>query len=903
MEFPNRPFITVDNGLFAIGNRHIVRVFSVSDKQTFRTEYIRNRRIEGGLDLVFQPCSEEFVLRVYTAKKKIAALKCSALRVADILTNEEGDTKRLEVRFAPLHALGIGYAVTLTYEITGDKPYMYKTLRFSSTDDDVRVDTIDTELISLPREMEQKWSRPNMKKAFLQPYHAALGQPIYLNGLFTGSEFPATDNNIEDGYAHVRYYSGKSFYDLAGGKTEYTTWKTVFGAARSTQPEVVRADFLSYIDDIARPVDLRVQYNSWFDHMLDVDRDNIRHSFMEIEKGLTQNGVPPVDSYVVDDGWVDYDKDFWGFNEKFPNELYEGAALAESFGSHFGLWLGPRGGYNSKTPGFGKRMQRAGKGGYNRRSRDVCTADHRYHKNITALFLDYMERFDINYWKLDGFMLKPCRSKHHGHPTGGYEGMYAFTDHWENWIRIFQTMRAARAEKGKALWLNQTSYSNASPWHLQFCESLWMQNSDDVGFLDKTDSGEPMGGADYDRMLSYRDAKYFDFHKTRAYQFPAAHMYNHDPIYGNTAKVQMTDGEFRKYLYMLASRGTAFWELYYSYNLFSPEKWQINADVLRFLREKFHILRHAQLIGESPKTGSVYGYSAWDGEEGIVTLRNPLNRVQSFSVTLDRQIGVGEEARDMACVVWLPYSPEPMKRVWQYGDTVQVELQPHAVRLLCFGKPETTAPVLRRARMTDQNTVRLTFDKRIVLYAQSIAVNGEVCEARLLSDYSEAEVQLGTPAAEGETLTVSYSVSDVWGNQAQADCAVTWYPDGKLPGVFSGEGDFTLHMRLENAPRDGVLLTLGQGFTVTVSNGCPVAECMGVKAKAHDAVHERRFARLDVVREPNGVLKIYVDGALSGGAYDPQHKAEALPAATLQAHESVKEYVFFDHARPFDALR
>ena len=103
---------------------------------------------------------------------------------------------------------------------------------------------------------------------------------------------------------------------------------------------------------------------------------------------------------------------------------------------------------------------------------------------------------------------------------------------------------------------------------------------------------------------------------------------------------------------------------------------------------------------------------------------------------------------------------------------------------------------------------------------------------------------------------------------------------------------------------DSAISTLqGKGFTVTVSNGCPVAECMGVKAKAHDAVHERRFARLDVVREPNGVLKIYVDGVLSGGAYDPQHKAEALPAATLQAHESVKEYVFFDHARPFDALR
>ncbi len=903
MDFPTKPFIEVGDGKIAIGNAHIVRVFSVSEKQTFRTEYIRNRRVAGGLDLVFQPCSEEFVLRVYTEKKKIAALRCSMLRVSDILTGGSDDTKRLEVRFAPLHALGVGYVVSLVYEVTGDRPYMYKTLCLSSTDEDVRVDSIDTELISLPREMVQKWSRPNMKKAFLQPFQAALGQPIYLNGLFTGSEFPASDNNIEDGYAHVRYYAGKTLQELAHGEKAYTTWKTVFGAARSTQPEVVRADFLSYIDDIARPVDLRVQYNSWFDHMLDIDRDNIRRSFLEIEKGLTQTGVPPVDSYVVDDGWVDYDKDFWGFNEKFPNELYEGAALAESFGSHFGLWLGPRGGYNSKTPGFGKRMQRAGKGGYNRRSHDVCTADHRYQKNLSALFLDYMERFDINYWKLDGFMLKSCRSKRHGHPTGGYEGMYAFTDHWENWISVFKTMHASREEKGKSLWLNQTSYCNASPWYLQFCESLWMQNSDDVGFLDKTDSGEAMGGADYDKMLSYRDAKYFDFHKTRAYQFPAAHMYNHDPIYGNTAKVQMTDEEFRKYLYMLAARGTAFWELYYSYNLFSPEKWQINADVLRFLREKFHILRHAQLIGESPKTGSVYGYSAWDGGEGVVALRNPLNRVQSFSITLDRLIGVGETAGDMSCVVWLPYSPEPMQRLWQYGDTVQVELQPHAVRLLCFGKPETEAPKLVRVHMPNASTVRLAFDKRIVLYGQSIAVNGEVCSTQLLSDYSEIDVSLPEPAKDGEALHISYSVSDVWGNEAAADCAVTWYPEGKLPDAFSGEGDFTLRMRVENAPRDGVLLTLGKELAVTVSNGCPVAECKGVKARARDAVHERRFARVDVVREPNGVLKVYVDGALSGGAYDPQHKADCVQKADLQVHEAVKEYAFYDHAKPFDELQ
>ena len=903
MEFPSKPFVLAEEGQLALGNAHIARVFSVSEDGVFRTAFIRNRRIPGGLDLPFQPCSEEFVLRVYTEKKKIAALKCSSLRVSDILTGEDGETKRLEVRFAPLQALGVGYVVTLLYEVPGDKPYIYKQLRVAATDERVRVDSIDTELISLPRDLQQKWSRPNMKKAFLDPFKAALGQPVYLNGLFTGSEFPAADNNIEDGFAHVRYYSGKTFEALSGGAHGYTTWKTVFGAARGLELPVIRADFLSYIADIARPVSLRVQYNSWFDHMLDIDRDNIRHSFMEIEKGLTQNGVPPVDSYVVDDGWVDYDRDFWGFNDKFPNELYEGAALAESFGSHFGLWLGPRGGYNRKTPGFGKRMQRAGKGGYNRRSHDVCTADHRYQKNLTDLFLDYMTRFDINYWKLDGFLLKSCPSKRHGHPTGGYKDMYAFTDHWENWIEIFKTMRGAREAAGKDLWLNQTSYCNASPWYLQFCESLWMQNSDDVGFLDKTADGEDMAGADYDRMLSYRDARYFDFHKTRAYQFPAAHMYNHDPIYGNTANVRMTDEEFRKFLYMLAARGTAFWELYYSFNLFSPEKWQINADVLRFLRENFHILRHAQLLGDSPQTGSVYGYSAWDGEAGILALRNPLNRVQTFSVVLDRSIGMPEGAKNLSSVVWLPYSPEPMHRTWQYGDTLQMELQPHAVRLLCFGRPDADAPRLLRARMTAADEVRLAFDKRIVLYPNSISVEGTDCTVQLLSNYSEVLVKLARPVSAGDPVQLQYSVSDVWGNRESGGCALCWYPQGKLPGAFSGTGDFTLRLKLQNAPRDGVLLTLGPSLCVKVSNGCPAVECMGVKAKAKNAVHERKFARADIVREQNGVWKIYVDGVLSGGAYSPAHTDDALPEAQLQTHECVQACDFYDHALPFDKLQ
>lgn len=138
-------------------------------------------------------------------------------------------------------------------------------------------------------------------------------------------------------------------------------------------------------------------------------------------------------------------------------------------------------------------------------------------------------------------------------------------------------------------------------------------------------------------------------------------MYNHEPIYGNTAKIHMTDEEFRKYMYMISTRGTAFWELYYSFNLFTPDMWLINADVLSFIRENFSILRNSKLIGESPDTGSVYGYSAWENANGIVSVRNPANKKQSFSFILDRIIGVVEGAENMTCVTVLPYTENPMK--------------------------------------------------------------------------------------------------------------------------------------------------------------------------------------------------------------------------------------------------
>lgn len=101
----------------------------------------------------------------------------------------------------------------------------------------------------------------------------------------------------------------------------------------------VQKSFYEYIEDISTKTDLRLQYNSWYDYMKDITADNIEKSFYEIEKGLSSNGVPPLDAYVVDDGWVDYKSGFWSFNKNsqisFMTQpsLHLKSALISAYGS------------------------------------------------------------------------------------------------------------------------------------------------------------------------------------------------------------------------------------------------------------------------------------------------------------------------------------------------------------------------------------------------------------------------------------------------------------------------------------------------------------------------------------------------------------------------------------------
>ena len=887
-----------ENNTAIIGNDYIERRFSTKDNRLVTTEII-NKRINGGKSVKFDSFSAEFFVAFKV--KSFFGYKTEFLSSNNLeLDNVNVLKRRVEFVFKPYAYSGARITFIVNVEIDDNNHYMHKYIEVMIDPDRqhlVTVDYIDGEHISIQNK-EQEWTIGEIEKAYLTEYHSALGQPVYLNGLFFGSEFPLAENNIDGNTLYCRYFTGKRFDELKlnCGHT-YRCWNTVVGAARSYDLRVIREDFLTYIRDISRKVKPRFQYNSWYDHMHDITNENIIESFQQIENNLSKTMIAPLDSYVVDDGFVDWDADFWAFNKKFPNELYPAATMARKFSSNFGLWNGPRGGYNNKTPSFGKQMEKAGTGGYNKAAKDVCVSSTEYIKNITEYYLENDRKFDINYWKLDGFLLRACPSKKHGHMTGGYNQMYQYTEMWENWINIFRKLRITRESAGKDLWINQTSYCNASPWFLQWSDSLWIQNSGDIGFIDKTKKGEKLSDRDVDRVLTYRDNCYHDFSVVRNYQFPHEFIYNHDPIYGNTAKISMTDEEFRKYMFMMATRGTAFWELYYSYNMFNAAKWRINADALRFIRNDYETLKTSQFIGGSPEKGEAYGYSCWSKDKGIISLRNPANRQQSITVTLDETIGVNPDMQNLKMAYVYPYDKKTDGKTYSYGEVVTVNLMPLEAMIMKFTQVAEKTPELVYGRFESDREILLFFNDRIYVDENAISSDAKISSIQLLEDYSTLKINL---AESTDKAFVSLTVKNAFGDMADAQINVKYHKDFICEEMKTPCGrDFTVQCVVNNT-EEGVLFSIGDIINVSNREGYGAIRFNEKTSCGDIALNEND--KLTVICEPNGLVKLYVNSNLACSVYNGDEYCTALENAEITITDKVSELKVISKALDFNKI-
>lgn len=922
------------NAAISIENQYIRRDFSLKDKHIL-TDSVCNKRINKTLKL--QSGSEDFIIRTISADNTNPVILSSALLVKDTHTDvsDNGNT-RLTISYEPYELNGVTYTIAQIITAEKEKHYLRSFLEISVSDKEkAQIDSIDIDSFVLPEDATGVWAHPDdseISSMWIGKHELMLGQPVYANGLFMGSEFPANDNIIRDNTIQIRYYSGKTFSRLAADgqlndEGAFVTWPNVIGAAAGTDTAVVQTDFFAYIEDIATPTHFRKQYNSWYDNMMGITDESIAASFNGAEAGLTKNGIEPLDSYVVDDGWNNYydgkytdepgpdqgttpnQTGFWEFNAKFPNELYTSSALADKFQSTFGVWIGPQGGYNYYET-FAKFLEANGTGYVQPNSalkEVVCTGSRRYLANFEKMAIDYQERFNVDYWKWDGFASRPCDAKNHDHMTGGDHNMYFTSDMWEAWTDLFDNVRAARAKEGKDLFINATCYINLSPWLLQWVNTIWVQDSGDTGEIGT--------GERHQQKIYYRDKVYYQLYKQNQIQFPLKNIYNHDPIYGVSDNSNATTEVFREFLFANAVRGTAFWELYYSPSIMDDAKWKVTADALDWAEENHEILKHAKLFGNKPSEG-VYGYSSWEGCEGILSFTNPLDTVQTYSLEITDIIGADKALQNVSGVQVHPYKTGALQAI-SYGDTVHVELKPHETIIYHYGHKSSSDLAVVSAKITGEQTVTVKFNKRI--QSGTFMINGKSADAELKEDYRTFVVNTAETLTDGAEVVMK-DISDFDGNTAEYTLSLSYYKDNtiNIEDTLCGTGDFTVCIETNAAENPTTLFTSADEVRVSVNTEgfvefkvkdlvltseetitTVVEKAHGrfataeyvpttVKTVTSGKVNDGNAHTIYAVREPNGMLKLYVDGRFTSSLYDKEHLNEELKGGKMTAGASVK---------------
>ena len=889
-------------------------------------------------------------------------LKTSEMKVQGEpeLTEKDG-VKTLTFTFEPKRVRGVDYTIKEVITMKDGDSFMRKRLDISVGEgqaEKAKIDYIDLENMQISQDdlkKDEYWSikdnmADNPDMGGMKGDYLELGQPYYVGAMYWGCEFPETENKIKGSNSFIRYYYGKSLksddkfeYNEGNENGKMTTWDAVVGAARSRDYSVTQSDFYEYIETIAIDTEFRQQYNSWYDNMKEITDEIIQKSFFEIEKGFTQYGIAPLDSYVVDDGWTNYSS-FWDFNNKFPNELYNSSLQVNQLASNFGLWLGPRGGYGTERT-IANWIASNGLGSVNNQSGgDINISDARYLTKLNKdVFREYQDKFDINYWKLDGMLLNPSTEQSEYYVTGN--PLYTISETYERWTDIFEDMRDNRA--GKDLWLNMTSYTNPSPWHVQWVNSVWMQNTGDTGYTDS------FNATDEEAMLTYRDNAYYNFLNEREWQLPNKYFYNHDPVYGLTANdayhrpdIKYTDDEMRNHLYMLGTRGTAFWEYYYSYSMFDDNKWQINAEAAKWIEDNFDILQKSQMFGGKPNDGNVYGYSCWNGKEGILSIRNPKNEAQSYKVTYDRLIGVGEDLGTVYGKVVVGDQRHQTDEPLTYGKEVTYTLNPKEVLILQFGeKDETPAKIL--SVEGNGKEAEVEFDETIrTPEAGMFKVDGyEVTKAELKADRRTVKLTLDKELKDARTVSVSVDgVKDTVGNTSKVSAQNDAFKDGIITGVISddlkdgavstkakysvdGHGGFTVTGKIKTDSKDVVLAEQkgaykvgidGEGYLTFEFNNMKITSKYDQKTvdKANDSytsetkgiAADGKEHQFSAVKEINGMIKLYLDGKVVASTYsEDKANPEIAKGETIFAQGLTKDEVSYitvlDRSLAYDEVK
>ncbi len=432
------------------------------------------------------------------------------------------------------------------------------------------------------------------------------GSPVVAGITFLGIEHPMAQNRVVNGHVLCGL---PSLNPIIPGETFEVNAVVGF-----SEPGQLRRGFAIYLErERAHPYRPFLHHNTWYNigYRNQFTEDDEMTVISEIDQELIKKRGVKFDAFVLDDGWDD-PSTLWDFNRGFPQRLIPVAARAKQAGARMGIWLSPWGGYGDAKEA---RIKIGAAEGYETRNGSFSLAGPRYYERFRGLCTDVLENGAVDYFKFDGIGSKQGPDVVDSQDGRDFTAM----------IRLISDLRKIYPD----VFVNQPTGTWPSPFWLLKVDSIW-RGGEDHDFAGV--------GSYRERWITYRDAETYANVVQRSPLFPLNSLMVHGIIYAVHAEDLASDpgDDFQAEVRSYFGSGTQLQELYISPELLTQKNWDDLADAARWARTNAAILCDTHWIGGDPRKLMVYGWAAWSPQKGIITLRNPSDRIARFTIEVEK---------------------------------------------------------------------------------------------------------------------------------------------------------------------------------------------------------------------------------------------------------------------------
>ena len=429
------------------------------------------------------------------------------------------------------------------------------------------------------------------------------GSPLIDGNFFLGFEQPLSESSMVPGHATCNLLR-----EVPIAANQSAEFSAVIGIAA---PDQMRRDFLAYLErERAHPYRTFLHYNSWFDigfftPYTQADALNRIHAIgdeLHVQRGVT------LDSFLFDDGWDDHN-DLWKIRSDFKGGFEPLKEAAAQYGTAPGVWLSPWGGYDKPKQ---ERIVAAKRDGYEIVDGGLALSGPKYYARFHQAVTEMVTKYGVNQFKFDG--------------TGNADRVVkgsVFSSDFDAAIHLISDLRQLKPD----IFINLTTGTYPSPFWLMYADSIW-RGGDDTEFAGV--------GTDRERWITYRDADTYAEVVKAGRLYPLNSLMLHGIVYAKQAPHLSTDpgGDFANEVHSYFGTGTQLQELYITPSLLTPANWDVLAEAAKWSRTNAATLVDTHWIGGDPRWLKVYGWAAWSPQKGILTLRNPSDKPQTFTIDI-----------------------------------------------------------------------------------------------------------------------------------------------------------------------------------------------------------------------------------------------------------------------------